>query len=126
MSDEVKNKKIDLRLTEELYEEITLVGWICGRKRSELLRMMIDYFVEHGVINFDGQNLAWAEILELAREKQVVAEVAFAEVCEEMGRRTVRQTEMEVPDELQGKLQNYADLYAKNAIQAFRKYVEEV
>ena len=55
MSDEVKTKKVDVRLTESLHEDLTLVAWVCGLKKSELLRAMIDFFVEQGMIQCDGQ-----------------------------------------------------------------------
>lgn len=122
MSDKVKTKKIDLRLAENVFEEITLVSWLCGNKRSEILRMMINFFVAHGLICFDGQELAWEKILELAREKQATGEMTFTEICESMSGRTARQTEIDVSEELGDELQVFAEIYAKNAIEAFKKH----
>lgn len=122
MSDKVKTKKIDLRLAEELFEEITLVGWVSGQKRSELLRLMIRFFVEHGSVQVNGQNLGWESVLSLARAKQERENLAFAEVCEEMSGRTARRTELEVNEQLHDELQGFAEIYAKNAIEAFKKH----
>ena len=123
MSDEMKKRKIDLRLTEDVYEEITLVGWVCGKKRSGLLRMMIGFFIENAKIRFDDQNLAWHEVLEIAHDKQLAEEVMFEEICERLsGRQTLRQTGFEVSEELGSELQVFAEIYAKNAIEAFKKH----
>ncbi len=85
--------------------------------------MMIEFFIEHAKIRADSKNLAWHEILKVARDKQVVEEATFEEICESMSRRqTVRQTGLDVSEELDSELQVFAEIYAKNAIEAFKKH----
>ena len=53
MSDKTKKKKIDVRLTDEMYREIAVFAWGMDMRRSELLRDMIMYFVKNAMITVE-------------------------------------------------------------------------
>lgn len=125
MSDEVKTKKVDVRLTESLHEDLTLVAWVCGMKKSELLRVMIDFFVKQGEIRCDSHQLRWEDVLELAKQKQTQGNLTFNEIQKEISGRTARQTELDLSEELQNELKIYAELYAKSALEAFKNHKKE-
>lgn len=122
MSDEVKTKKVDVRLTESLHEDLTLVAWVCGLKKSELLRAMIDFFIEQGKIRCDDQQLGWEDVLQLAKQRQLQGNLTFEEVQKGFSGRTARPTESDLSEELQDELKIFAEIYAKSALEAFKNH----
>lgn len=78
--------------------------------------------MEHGRIRVEGRNLLWEEVVKVAQNKQTAEDMTFAEVCESMSGRTVCRTELEVPEQLGDELKLFAEVYAKNAIEAFKKH----
>jgi len=119
MSDKAKTKKIDARLPEGMFEEVSLVAWRCGKKRSELLRMMIVDFMNKGVLEVEGQVMTWAQCVENTKFKLQEQGLTINDL-----QRTRQNDEQTLSEPLNKELEKYADEYAQKALQAFKRHVE--
>lgn len=117
-----KSKKMDIRLAEDLFEEIVLVAWGSEQKRSELVREMIASFVAKGELEIDGQKMTWPESVVYLKFKLAEKGLSIEEIQQQTRR---NKASTEVPEPLREELEMFAEMYAQNAIQAFKKHVGE-
>lgn len=124
VSDRSKTKKIDARLPEEMHEEISLVAWGCGKKRSELLRMMIADFMDKGILEVEGQIMTWAQCVETAKVKLQEKGLTVNDLQRTRQNDDPILSEQVLSEPLNKELEKYADTYAQKALQAFKRHVE--
>lgn len=117
----VKNKKIDIRVDEEVFEKLLLIVWFLGKKRSDFIREVIDDFLNNGSVEVDGQSL-WVEDVLLRAAKKLSEE---GKTIENLKTPKKVDKDKELPVALEDELQNFADRYAAQAIEAYKKYVNK-
>ena len=117
-----KSKKMDIRLAEDLFEEIVLVAWGSEKKRSELIREMIASFVAHGELEIDDQKMTWPECVAYLKSKLVKEELSVEEIQQQT---RANKPSAEMPEPLREELEVFANMYVQNAMQAFKKHVGE-
>lgn len=115
-----KGKKIDIRVEQDLYDEIMLLSWFKEQKRSEFLREMIAYFQETAVLRIGNQALSWPEAL--IQAKQQMSEQSLS--INDFSQTRVSKSD-DISIELKEDLERFADVYAKQALDAFKKYTEK-
>ena len=115
-----KGKKIDIRVEQDLYDEIMLLSWFKNQKRSEFLREMIAYFQETTVLRIGNQALSWSEAL--IHAKQQMSEQSLS--IEDFSQKSASKND-DIAIELKEDLERFADVYAKQALDAFKKHTEK-
>lgn len=119
-----KSKKVDVRLSDERFEEIAIVAWARGMNRSELVRTVIDDFMQRGALEMGGQIMTWSECVDYARLKMFKENVLLDDLQRSRGKKSVDMPE-EVQEGLKEDLEWFAELYAQNALDALKKHVGE-
>lgn len=119
-----KSKKVDVRLSEEGFEELAMVAWARGMNRSELLRAMIDDFIQRATLELGGQKMSWPECVAYAKAKMLAENVSLDDLQRSRTKKSVDVPE-NVQEGLKDDLEWFAELYAQNALQALKKHVGE-
>ena len=110
-----KNQKIDIRMDDENYDKLLLLSWFFQTKRSDYARKMIEYFFEHGVAVVDGVSKGIPDVIE-----QAIMQLAKVGLTMEDIR--PKKKDPEIPEELEEGIKVFADMYAKQAKQAYEKH----
>lgn len=116
MSDVNKAKKMDVRVSSEIYEEVELVAWGSEKKRSELLRIMITDFMQRGTLEINGQKMNWADCISFAKAKLFEQDLSLDDLQRSRGNKQA------LSEPLNKELESFADEYAHKALQAFKKH----
>lgn len=112
-----KSKKMDIRVEQNLYDEIILLSWFSNQKRSEFLRSMIAYFRETAIIKVDNQEFSWEEALTYAEQQMNDQSLSIDDFSQ-----TRAYKEDEIAIELKEDLERFADVYARQALDAYKKH----
>lgn len=114
-----KDKKIDIHVEEKLFNELQVLSWFLGQKRSDFVRFVIESFFENGNVEIDGRFVPVTEAMLLALEKLNDEHKTFEDLKMNKGRNK------ELPREFEDEMQRFADYYARQALNAYKKYVKE-
>jgi hypothetical protein len=114
-----KNKKIDIRIEEKLLNDLQVLSWYLGRKRSDFVRYIIESFFEKGQVEIDGRSVPVSEAMLLALEMLNEEH----KTLEDLKRNKERNKEL--PSKLEDDIKRFADYYARQALNAYRKHVKE-
>lgn len=112
-----KDKKIDIRVEQDLYDEIMLLSWFSNQKRSEFLRGMIAYFRDTAILNVNNQEFTWLEALVHAEQQMNEQSLSIDDFSQ-----TRASKDGEIAIELKEDLERFANVYARQALDAYKKH----
>lgn len=112
-----KKKKVDLRIEEEMNDQLILLGWFCKKSVSEMIRKAILYYLKYG------------KIVENDENKKVVAlveEINSYMLSNGLTMDDIRPKEVKVPPKIKTDVQALAEFTAREVQKAVSKHCIDV